>query len=95
MNKTLNNRLENPLYYVYKLTFKSGCSYIGSHIQRLKNDKYITSSSYFSKHPEDKLINREILIYVKDKFTMGFLETICIIHDKLYNQKNVNYNYGE
>jgi len=91
----MSKKLVEPLFYVYKLTFSSGRSYIGSHVQRFEEDGYITSSSYFQKHPEDKILNREILICLKDKFTMSLLETICIMSDKANNIKNVNYNFGE
>lgn len=88
----MNNNL---VYYVYKLTFQSGRTYIGCHKQKKENDKYITSSSYYKNHPEDSLLKREILIEVKDEMTMDFLETWCILSDKAYNPKsNVNYNLG-
>lgn len=91
----MSNQLVSPLYYVYKLTFESGKSYIGCHIQRKQNDDYITSSSYYKKHPEDKIISRDILIFCKSPEEMNFLETWCILSDKAYNGKNnVNYNLG-
>ena len=48
-------------YYIYKLYFESGATYIGEHIQRIENDGYITSSKYYKNHPEDKLLKREII----------------------------------
>ena len=50
------------VYYVYKLTFQSGRTYIGMHKQKSEKDNYITSSSYYHNHPEDKIVKREILI---------------------------------
>lgn len=87
--------LNPPLMYIYKLTFKSGKSYVGCHIQKKIIDDYITSSSYYKKHPEDIIQNREILIYCKDVETLNFMETYCILSDKAYNGKNnVNWNLG-
>lgn len=82
------------LYYIYKLTFTSGATYIGSHVRRKENDSYITSSSYYKKHPEDTLLKKDIILNVKDRYTMDLMETICIMEDKVSNEKNVNYNYG-
>ena len=31
-------------YYIYKITFQSGRTYIGQHTERKANDKYVTSS---------------------------------------------------
>lgn len=82
-------------YYIYKLYFKSGKTYIGSHIEKKENDGYITSSSYYKNYSsEDPLINREILLEVKDAETMDIMETICIMQDKANNPRNVNGNYG-
>lgn len=81
-------------YYLYKLTFESGATYIGQHTQRVENDKYITSSSYYKRHPEDKLLKREIFMEFSDKEDMDIFETICIMADKAENTKNVNGNLG-
>lgn len=82
-----------PKFYIYKLTFESGATYIGSHIQRKVEDNYITSSSYFYCS-KDKLKSREILLYLEDAETLNVLETIAIIQDKASNLKNVNGNLG-
>lgn len=37
-------------FYIYKITFESGRTYIGQHTQRKQNDKYITSSVYYKRH---------------------------------------------
>ena len=81
-------------YYIYKLTFKSGATYIGQHIERKEDDKYISSSLYMKRNPKDPIIKREILIYVKDKQTLDIMETLCIRADKAENPKNVNGNLG-
>lgn len=81
-------------YYIYKLTFESGATYIGSHVERAP-DNYITSSSYYKKHKnDDKLISREILLEVDDLFKMDFLESIAIISDRCNSKNNVNGNLG-
>lgn len=82
-------------FYIYKLTFESGATYVGQHTQRTLNDNYITSSSYFRRHPEDKLLKREILLdNLPDRERVNIMETICICADKAENPKNVNYNLG-
>lgn len=82
-------------YYIYKLTFQSGATYIGEHLEKRPNDKYITSSKYFRDNLGiDPLIKREILIELKDEETMHLMETICIMQDKRDNPKNVNGNLG-
>ena len=81
-------------YYIYKLTFKSGATYIGQHIEKVENDGYVSSSVYMQRHPEDELVNREILIEVKDKETLDIMETLCIRADKCENPKNVNGTMG-
>ena len=81
-------------FYIYKLTFKSGATYIGQHKVVRANDKYVTSSSYYYKHPEDELVSREILVYTDTQDKANFLETFCIMSDKAYNENNVNYNFG-
>lgn len=87
--------MDFPKYYIYKLTFQSGATYIGQHTQKTENDKYITSSKYFKEHRKtDPLIKREILLYVKDKETLDIMETLCIRGDMCNNEKNVNGNYG-
>lgn len=91
----MSNQLVAPVFYVYKLTFKSGKTYIGSHKQVKEQDNYITSSTYYLRHHnEDPLIKREILIKVENQYQMDFLETWCILSDKAYNKDNVNYNLG-
>lgn len=82
-------------FYIYKLVFESGATYVGQHTQRTLNDNYITSSSYFRRHPEDKLLKREILLdNLPDRERVNIMETICICADKAENPKNVNYNLG-
>lgn len=82
-------------FYIYKLTFESGATYIGQHLQRKANDKYITSSSYYTRHPEDKLLKREIILDdLSDREITNIMETVCICADKAENTKNVNYNLG-
>lgn len=81
-------------YYIYKLTFASGATYIGQHTEKRDQDGYISSSSYLKNHPEDILTDREILLYVKDKETLDIMETLCIRADKCSNPKNVNKNFG-
>lgn len=81
-------------YYIYKLTFKSGATYIGQHIEKVENDGYVSSSVYMQRHPEDELVNREILIEVKDRETLDIMETLCIRSDKCENPKNVNGTMG-
>lgn len=91
----MSNQLVTPIFYVYKLTFKSGKTYIGCHKQIKERDTYITSSSYYLRHHnEDPLIKREVLIEVENQHQMDFLETWCILSDKAYNKDNVNYNLG-
>lgn len=80
--------------YIYKLTFKSGATYIGQHVQRRMYDDYISSSSYMKKS-NDPVVSRDILIdNVKDRETLDILETISIIEDKQVSPHNVNGNYG-
>lgn len=81
-------------FYIYKLTFKSGATYIGQHKVTRANDKYVTSSSYYYKHPEDDLVSREILIQTDTQDKANFLETFLIMSDKAYNKNNVNHNLG-
>lgn len=85
-----------PKYYIYKLYFKSGKTYIGQHTQRREKDRYVTSSSYYKNHKEeDPLEKREILLEVKDLETLNIMETVCIMQDKAENGKqNVNGNLG-
>lgn len=84
-----------PIFYVYKLTFKSGKTYVGQHLQRKINDNYVTSSVYFKRYSNiDPIIKREVLIYVNDQETLNIMETICIIADKAENKNNVNGNLG-
>lgn len=88
------NILIDMRYYIYKLTFKSGATYVGQHIEKTKEDGYISSSSYMSQHPEDPIVSRDILVEVKDKETLDIMETLCIRADKADNPKNVNKNFG-
>lgn len=82
-------------YYIYKLTFKSGSTYIGEHLERKDNDGYITSSKYFKENSlKDPITKREILIELEDEETMHFMETVCIMQDKRDNPKNVNGSLG-
>ena len=85
-----------PKYYIYKLYFKSGKTYIGQHTQRREKDRYVTSSFYYKNHKEDDpLEKREILLEVKDLETLNIMETVCIMQDKAENGKqNVNGNLG-
>lgn len=78
-------------YYIYKLTFEDGATYIGSHVQYKERDKYITSSRYAKDH---KIVNREILLYVSDQNTLSFIESMAIMQDKCNSIKNVNGNLG-
>lgn len=91
-----NQLVTYPIFYVYRLTFQSGKTYIGMHKQKQENDSYITSSSYYLRHKEDDpLENKEILITLEDEFQTSFLETWCILSDKAYHKDtNVNYNLG-
>lgn len=92
----MSKKLVQPKYYVYKLTFQSGRTYIGYHKQVKEQDYYITSSTYYERHKQDDpLVNREVLIETNDDFKASFLETWCILSDKAYNKEtNVNYNLG-
>lgn len=81
-------------YYIYRLTFESGATYIGQHTEKVENDGYVSSSAYMQHHPEDKIVNREVLIEVKDKETLDIIETLCIRADKCSNPQNVNRNFG-
>lgn len=81
-------------FYIYKLTFKSGATYIGQHKVVRSDDKYVTSSSYYHKHPEDELVSRDIIIYTDTQDKANFLETFCIMSDKAYSANNVNKNLG-
>lgn len=86
--------LNKPKFYIYKITFDNGATYIGSHIQYKENDGYICSSRYYKRHPELKIINREILFYLPTLEQMNIMESIAIIDDKCYSPLNVNGNYG-
>lgn len=78
-------------YYIYKIIFEDGSTYIGSHIQNKENDGYVTSSVYSKNHP---IKDREILIWLDDPITMNIMETICIIEDRQSSDRNVNGNKG-
>lgn len=82
-------------FYIYKLTFQSGATYIGQHTEKKPNDGYVTSSKYYERNlSTDPLIKREILLEVKDKETLDIMETLCIRADKCDNYKNVNGTFG-
>lgn len=83
-------------WYIYKITFMNGCTYIGKHHQIKENDNYITSSSYYhNKGGKDILLRREIILdNLPDSDTCDIMETICILHDRAENINNVNYNKG-
>ena len=74
-------------FYIYKLTFLSGKTYVGERMYKCYNgidastDDYMGSSNYAEKHTiDDPIIKKEILIeQLKDKKTMDILETICIL----------------
>ena len=74
----------------------NGCTYVGKHHQVKENDKYVTSSSYYhNKGGKDILLKREILLdNLPDIDTCDIMETICILHDRVENVNNVNYNKG-
>jgi hypothetical protein len=78
-----------PKYYVYKLIFKSGATYVGQHTQKSENDKYISSSGYLKHHPEDTLINRQILIYLPDRDLLDIFETILLERELISNSLEV------
>lgn len=78
-------------YYIYKIIFEDGSTYIGSHIQNKENDGYVTSSVYAKNHP---IKDREILIWLDDPITMNIMETVCIIEDRQSSDRNVNGNKG-
>jgi len=80
-------------YYIYKIEFEDGSSYIGSHVEKFENDGYITSSSYYLNN-NSKIVKRDILCECKDFYTMNFVESIAIMDDKSFSNKNVNGNYG-
>ena len=83
-------------WYIYKLTFMNGCTYIGKHHQIRDNDNYVTSSSYYhNKGGKDILYKREIILdNLADSDTCDIMETICILSDRASNVNNVNYNKG-
>lgn len=80
-------------FYIYKLTFENGATYIGEHCEKNLLDGYISSSKYLKDNPNLKF-NREILIEVKDEETMHIMETLCIMKDKCENDFNVNGTLG-
>ena len=86
--------------YIYKLTTESYKTYIGRRKceknKTPETDMYFGSSTYIRKHPEDKIIKKEILISgITDDFTGNLMETICIQDEKYINGENcVNYNLG-
>lgn len=80
-------------YYVYKIFFKNGATYVGLHREKKPNDGYITSSIYYKKH-KDLFDHRDILIECPDNETCEIMETICILADYAANPMNVNGNKG-
>lgn len=80
-------------YYLYKLYFTNGATYIGLHREKNPNDGYITSSSYYKKH-KDLFDRREIILECKDNETLEIMESIAIMADIVANPQNVNYNKG-
>lgn len=82
---------DKAIFYVYKLEFEDGSTYIGSHIQRDENDGYITSSHYIDV---SRIVNRTIIGYYPTMLEMYKAEHDEIIKDKLNSSKNVNGNYG-
>ena len=81
-------------YYIYKITFQSGRTYVGQHTERKANDGYVTSSTYYERNPNDLITSREVLLEVKDEETLNIIETICIMTDKRDNDLNVNGTLG-
>ena len=91
--------------YIYKITFESGKTYIGQRKyngDKLSEDKYLGSSTYAKNNPQDKIVNKEILISGEfDVFTLNLLETDSIIFEKLLRGDDcvngtfggLNYNY--
>lgn len=86
--------LEEPRFYVYKIEFKTGETYIGSHVEYKDNDGYVCSSVYWKRHPELIIKDRKILYYLPSIEQMNIMETITIISDKCNSPKNINGNYG-
>lgn len=80
-------------YYIYRIEFEDGSSYVGSHVEKFENDGYVTSSSYYLNN-NSKIIRRDIICECKDFYTMSLIESIAIMDDKSLNNKNVNGNYG-
>lgn len=80
-------------YYLYKLYFKNGATYIGLHREKRPNDGYLTSSKYYYKH-QDLFDRREIILECKDNETLEIMESIAILADKADNRLNVNGNKG-
>lgn len=67
----MSNKLVSPLYYVYKLTFSTGETYVGCHVQKKSNDRYITSSSFYKNH-KDVPFTREIRLTEDMPIPEGF-----------------------
>lgn len=82
-----------PKFYIYKITFDDGSTYVGSHIEYKENDGYVCSSRYYARHPELKVVSREKM-YLDTLEQMNIMETIAIMDDKCYSPKNINGNYG-
>ena len=90
--------------YIYKLTSESNKSYVGQRTfkgDRIEDDNYMGSSTFFSRYPES--LTKSILIKdIKDDFTLSLMETICIMEDitenghcnNLNGKGNVNGNLG-
>jgi len=83
-----------PKFYIYRIEFETGESYVGSHVEYKTGDNYICSSKYYQRHPELKIKERKILFYLPTLEQMNVMETICIISDKCNSSKNINGNYG-
>lgn len=86
--------LDKPRFYIYKITFETGETYIGSHIEHKENDGYVCSSKYWLRRPDLKIKSREILFYLPSLEQMNAMETIYIMDDKYESLKNINGNYG-
>lgn len=90
-SKKKENQVVNR--YIYKLTLSSGKTYIGQRTYKsslsANTDSYKGSSTYIKRNSQDTIIKKEILIEnIKDQDTLNFLETWCILSDKVYNKKN-------
>ena len=81
-------------YYLYKIEWSNGKTYIGKHVQTTSRDNYVTSSFYFKKHPELEYTRHEFF-ETNSPDKLDVMETICIMQDVRDNpQGNVNGNWG-